>query len=187
MKTLILYSFLFASFFAKAQGTLPLDEQGKVAFSEIVVSSMKKETLFTNAKSWLTDQGFTLEKQDTIAGTLTASNEAPLYDKGYISKKIHGKVKYQVTIDVKDNKYRYNFTDFTFIYYKENRNYRMVPSGKAKPMEEPKAEGWQNLWNAHKRTTKALIENKVSQLKMAMLILPKSTTPVATQPQKDVW
>lgn len=187
MKTLIFYCLFFASLFARAQAVLPVDEQGKVSFNEVVLSTMPKEALLADAKSWLIDQGLKIQKEDTATGTVTAFNEVAVYDKGYITKKIHGKVKYQITIDVKDNKYRYTFTDFSFIYYKENRNYRMVPSGKTKPMEEVKAEGWQNLWDNHKKTTKALVETSIAQLKTAMLMLPKTIPPVANQPKKEVW
>jgi hypothetical protein len=170
---------LFKCAFVFAQTSLPVDEKGKVIFYEVIkAEDFKKGILYENAKNWLTENSFHIEStpEDSIAGKIVASQSFYVYARGYISKKIHGKITYKTSIEVKDNRYRYSFSDFTFFYYKEDRNYQMVPTGKEKPIEESKASGWQSLWEQHKKNTQVHITRQIQDLKSSMIELPKPKT-----------
>ena len=188
MKNLICVLMLVvASFGLHAQG-LPLDEQNKVCFYEIVkTDSMKAGLLYTNAKNWLLSWGYTLTEADSLNGRLLASHNFPVYDKGYVTKKIHGKISYHLLVEVKDHKYRYQFNDFVFAYYTEDRYSHSVPTGKTKALEEAMASGWQKLWEKHRSDTQAKVENLVVELKTAMLTLPKTSGAMAKQTKKEDW
>jgi hypothetical protein len=179
MKPAFTFFLIFCSVFAYSQSVLPTDEKGKVAFIEVVkTDSLGKELLYENAGKWLQANNFQLQvsAEDSIAGKWVAWQSFPVYARGYISKKIHGKINYTLTVAVKENRYRYEFSNFTFDYYKENRNYEMVPTGKHKALEEPQASGWQSLWEQHKKTTLNTVNTLVGSLKTAIIEIPKPKT-----------
>jgi hypothetical protein len=157
---------------------LPFDNQGKVSFYEVVpADSLRAGTLYAHAKHWLHRYGYTLSTADSVAGRLIATQALAMYDRGYLTKKLHGKVRYQLTLEVKDGRYRLQFTDFVFDYYHEDRTYRLVPTGKAKPLEDSLAAGWQKLWQNHRHDTLLGITTLQAELKTAMLAAPKPTAP----------
>ena len=161
---------------------LPLDNQGKVSFYEVVpADSLRAGTLYTHAKRWLRQYGYALSTADSAAGRLVATQALAMYDRGYLTKKLHGKVRYQLTLEVKDGRYRLQFTDFVFDYYHEDRAYHLVPTGKAKPLEDPLASGWQKLWQNHRHDTLLGITTLQAELKTAMLATPKPTAQLPTK------
>jgi hypothetical protein len=103
-----------------------------------------------------------------------------MYDRGYLTKKLHGKMRYQLTLEVKDGRYRLQVSNFAFDYYQEDRAYRLVPTGKVKPLEDTLAAGWQKLWQNHRTDTLLGITNLQAELKTAMLAMPKR--PAQTRP-----
>jgi len=188
MKSLIGVLLLAVSSFGLHAQGLPLDEQNKVSFYEVVkADSIKAGLLYTNARNWLLSRGYTLTEADSLKGRLVASHSFPVYDKGYVTKKIHGKISYRLRVEVKDNKYRYEFNDFVFAYYKEDRYSHSVPTGQTKALEEKTASGWQKLWEKHRSDTQAKIEALTNQLKVAILILPKTSGEMAKQTKKEDW
>lgn len=169
-----------------AQSLLPLSDAGKVSFAEVVkTDSLKKVQLYANAKAWLTTKGYKVfvSPADSSAGRLTAHHSFYVYARGYVFKKIHGNITYTATIEVKENKYRYTFDNFVFHYYKEDRNHKMVPSGKEKLLEEKKASGWQSLWESHQKNTHQTITMGIADLKATMSRIPdaKKELPVAAK------
>lgn len=152
---------------------LPLDERGKVSFYYVVkADSLPAGTLYGHAKGWLHRRGYTLATADSATGRLVATHMLNMYDQGYLSKKLHGKMRYQLTVEVKNGRYRLQFSEFVFAYYQENRVYHFVPTGKTKPLEEPLAAGWQKLWQGHRQDTLLGIASLTAELKTAMLAKP---------------
>jgi hypothetical protein len=163
---------------------LPLDSQGKVNFYEVVpADSLRAGTLYAHAKRWLAHHGYQVSTADSAGGRLVATQALALYDRGYLTKKLHGKVRYQLTLEVKDGRYRLEFNNFIFDYYHEDRAYRLVPTGKTKPLEDSLAAGWQKLWQSHRHDTLLGINSLQADLKTAMLAVPKP--PVAAQPVRS--
>lgn len=159
---------------------LPLDEQGRVSFYHVVkADSLPAGTLYGHAKGWLRRRGYALATADSVAGRLVATSALPVYDRGYLSKKLHGKVRYQLTVEVKNGRYRLQVSDFVFDYYHEDRAYRWVPTGKTKPLEDPQAAGWQQLWQTHRQDTLLGITGLAAELKTAMLAVPPPELPAA--------
>ncbi len=155
---------------AYAQATLPM-EGGKVLFYDVVpVDSLSKDILHQNARRCLTEHAFA-EVADSVTTegyTLTSTGKFPVYATGYASKKQNGVITYTLHIDIKEKKYRYRFTDFVFHYYRENRNYQFVPTGKTKPLEDSTASGWQKTWESNKKTTQTSVSTLVRDLKECM-------------------
>ncbi|TPG65787.1 DUF4468 domain-containing protein [Hymenobacter nivis] len=163
---------LLASRPAGAQA-LPLDAQGKVSFYYVVAAdSLAAGALYGHAKGWLRQRGYALTTADSAAGRLVATNALAVYDRGYLSKKLHGKVRYQLAVDVKEGRYRLQFSGFVFEYYQEDHAYHFVPTGKTKPLEDTQAPGWQKLWQSHRQDALLGINGLVAELKAAMRAAP---------------
>ena len=166
----IFFLFILLSASALAQDNLPRDENGKIVFEEIVkTDSMPASLLLKNAKTWI-NKNFaqTVKSIRSDSNSASAKGVFLVYTRGGISKEIHGAIRYNVTIQVKKNKYQYRFSDFVFEYYKINRNYQYVPTGQEKPLEIEKFAGWQPAWQNHKKETNNRINNLIGSLKSEM-------------------
>lgn len=187
MRLLLITCMLWLAGLAVRAQALPLDEQGKVSFYTVVkADSLRAGLLYAHAKNWLHRRGYALATADSAAGRLVATHALGVYDRGYLTKKLHGKVRYQCTVEVKNGRYRVQFTDFVFAYYQENHTYQFVPTGKTKPLEEPLAAGWQQLWQHHRQDTLAGITALQLELKTAMLAAPRPAAP-ALVPRSPEW
>lgn len=186
MRLLLLVCALWLAGRAAGAQALPLDDQGKVSFYAVEkADSLQASRLYAHAKSWLQRRGYALVEADSAAGRLVATHALGVYDRGYLTKKLHGNVRYRCTVDVKDGRYRAQFTDFVFAYYHEDHTYHLVPTGKTKPLEEPLAAGWQKLWQSHRQDTFAGITTLQAELKTAMLAKPRPVVPAPTARSAD--
>ena len=172
---------------------LPMDTTGKVTYYEIVEApTFTKGALYQNALTWVEalkgiENKVVIETADVLAGKIIANNEFPLYSQTGVLKKLSGKITYQMTIEVKDNLYRYRFTNFLFHYYKQDRTYKIVATGKTKKLEDPKASGWQKLWNKHRAQTATKIQTDLTELKIQMVYIPVSPTKEAEKKKEIKW
>lgn len=163
---------------AWAQAPVP---PGAFAFEEVVrADSVGTGPLYARAKAWLLRRGYKLAVADSAGGRLLATNALAVYDHGYLTKRLHGKVSYQLTLEVRAGRYRQQFADFSFAYYHQDRTYQWVPTGKTKPLAEPTAPGWQKLWESHGLATRQAVASLAAELKTAMLAV--APPPVARLP-----
>lgn len=176
----LLAALLLGTTVAGAQA-LPLDERGRVSFAEVVpADSLRAAVLYAHAKTWLRQRGYALAEADSAAGRLVGAHAFGVYDRGYISRRLHGKVRYRLTVEVKNGRYRAQFTDFSFAYYREDRTGRPQPTGQTKSLENATAPGWQKLWETHRHDTLLTVGTLAEELKTAMLTVPKPpAAPVA--------
>lgn len=155
----------------------PLNESGKIYFYEVVkADSLTKDFLYHNALKWVyalrnPDLQMTV-KPDSLKGKIEAENELSVYSQTGVLKKLSGKVTYTSSVEVKDNLYRYTFSNFVFHYYKQDRTYKIVATGKTKDLEDSKASGWQKLWDQHRNTVFKKITGDIAQLKIAIVEVP---------------
>jgi len=149
-------------------------------FANVVVAdSLSKEFLFHNARRWVdrlqaSSEKVVLSQNDSILGKIEAESSYLVYtQQAGILKKLSGRVSYKISIEVKDNKYRYHFSDFMFHYYKQDRYYNMVETGKVKSLNEQSASGWQKLWDSHRSTTQNKMKEYSKQLEIKMIEKPE--------------
>src|SRR4051812_18782001 len=95
-------------------------------FSNVVVTdSLSTQLLYHNAINWvsnLKDEKTVLSQSDSIVGKIEGESSYLVYtQQAGILKKLSGRVGYKISIEVKNNKYRYHFSDFVFHYYKQDR------------------------------------------------------------------
>ena len=175
----LLAGLLLAALAAGAQA-LPLDEQGRMGFVEVVrADSLRAGLLYSHAQTWLRRRGYDVAEADSAAGRLVAAHAFGVYDHSYVTKHLHGKVRYRLVVEVKNGRYRAQFTDFSFAYYQDDRSARPQPTGKTKPLEDTTAPGWQKLWETHRHDTLLTVTALAGELKTAMLSVPK--VPVLAQ------
>jgi hypothetical protein len=166
---------------SEAQKNLPVAGE-RVEFANVVVAdSLSKLLLFHNALNWTSslkenDEKLILSESDSVAGKISGESSFFVYAQSGILKKISGLITYKLSVEVKDNKYRYQLSDFVFHYYKQDRYYNMVETGKTKPLEELKAAGWQKLWTNHRATVSAKMKASAQQLEIKMAEKPKKIT-----------
>ena len=141
--------------------------------------------LYGHARAWLRQHGYTLAEADSAAGRLVAAHAFGVYDRGYVTRHLHGQVRYRLTVEVKQGRYRAQFTDFRFAYYQDDRSAHPQPTGKTKPLEDATAPGWQKLWESHRRDTALAVGALAAELKTAMLARPPTTT--APVPRGADW
>jgi len=155
----------------------PLNESGKISFYEVVkADSAKKNLLYHNALKWIyslrnPDLQMTV-LPDSVKGRIDAQNEFSVYSQTGVLKQLSGKITYTSSVEVKDNLYRYTFSNFVFHYYKQDRTYKIVETSKTKALEEPKAAGWQKLWTQHRTTIFKKINADIAQLKILIIEVP---------------
>ncbi|WP_210521070.1 DUF4468 domain-containing protein [Hymenobacter terricola] len=181
----LLAGLLLAAPVAGAQA-LPLDEAGRVGFAEVVrADSLRAGLLYSHARAWLRRRGYDVAEADSAAGRLVASHAFGVYDHGYVTKRLHGKVRYRLVVEVKEGRYRAQFTDFSFAYYQDDRSARPQPTGKTKPLEDATAPGWQKLWETHRHDTLLTVTALAGELKTAMLAV--SRPPLPPVPRSADW
>ena len=155
----------------------PLNESGKIYFYEVArADSLRKDVLYHNAVRWFyalrnPDLQMVI-KADSLKGKIDAQNELSLYSQTGVLKKLSGKVTYTSSVEVKDNLYRYTFSNFVFHYYKQDRTYKIVATGKTKDLEDTNASGWQKLWDQHRNTVFKKITADIGQLKTMIIEVP---------------
>jgi len=190
MKKLFLIVFLGIGFVA-SKGQSVSAVGNTFDFSNVVVvDSISKPVLYHHAINWINNnlkgEKVVLVQNDSILGKVEGESSYLVYNQqASILKKISGRVSYKISIEVKDNKYRYHFSDFVFHYYKQDRTYNMVDAGKTKPMNEPKAAGWQKLWNSHRATVQNKMKEYCKQLEIKMV--EKPATPEKVIDKKAEW
>ncbi len=198
----VLLHILCFNLFAQ-QANLPKDETGKITFYEVVkLDSVKKELLLNNAFQYLAglhlpELNATSKKKknykkinkkiaglpieiDSAVGKVQSRYAFKVY-KGQYAKHADGEISYDITLEVKEGRYRYIFTNFIFQPYALNRygKYTAV-SGIYKPLEGSAYEGNKD-WNKHKLTTVEKISGLIGSLKLKMLEKPLKDN----QPKKD--
>lgn len=168
---LIIFTGVFE--FCSAQ-LFPIDSvTKKITYSNIViVDSVPTTQLYKNAESWMSKNFKSATNYQTqfnlLEGFVKFSNSIMVYTKGMVSKEIHGRITYDVNVEIKEHKYRYSFTNFVFEYYKQNRQYKYEPTSRLKPLEKPKYPGWQPVWNKHKIGINNLVLQHIASLKNDM-------------------
>lgn len=104
----------------------PINSNNEYEFSEVILSELSKESLFSNAKSWVvenySDYKAVVQYESEPEGKIVIKG----YYEGFLPKIVKDKwfkyecVNYKITIDCKEKKYRYRIND---IVLKSVKNY----------------------------------------------------------------
>jgi hypothetical protein len=174
---MILLAVLFTlfGFTPQQQAPFPVDERGKYTLQEVTeIHGMDKNTLFENGKSFMKKLKVLNSKKNYLSvdkDNFTITNKASfyVYQHGSANKAIDGAVEYDITLEIKDGRYRYTITNFIFNEYKRNRYGKSEPvKGKYMPLEmEVSAlnkKGWENHRQVVYDKSQELIQNLYSNM-----------------------
>lgn len=121
MKATILFSsLLLCSTFAIAQdiSVLPQDAStGKVGYADVItLSGQTKGKLFTKAKKWIITRN---TEANPYSITIDSEPEGSINGKGSFALSADRRkylVQFAIALNIKDNKYKYEFTDFKILF-----------------------------------------------------------------------
>lgn len=154
---------------------LPLHENGKIMFREVVsVEGIPNNQLHSNAEAFVLSKGSNKKKHNKKndipdSTTFSAKCTYKVFQKT-LGQHPDGEIRYNLTIEVKEMRYRYTMTNFVFHPYKRNRygKYELI-GGKSKELEDETYAGKQNLWDKHRRELAIRMEKTIANLKTAMV------------------
>lgn len=109
----------------KTELSFPIDSVSHtVNYSEVIVANRKKEQLYKNAQKWVTET-----YSDYKAAVQSENPPDRLVVRGTFSLNdiIDSKIRYDVTIDVKDSKYRYQITNIQSGFKRMDGTYNWTP------------------------------------------------------------
>lgn len=167
-----------SSTFSIADDDAPIDPGKPIEFTEVVnVEGAQKDKLYSAALAWF---GGTFKKaqnvidvQDKEAGRIIGKASFPYNPVVFIgSAGIVGKVNYTVTIEVKDNKYRYRIDGFTHAgRYEGFGSFGLLTTASECPIEVrgPSPSGRRETWADLKQKAKREAEILIPTLKESML------------------
>ena len=171
-----MYRYLLIFFLANAnQGfaqaeNFPVDESGKYILTDVVeLKGMTKDQLFENGEKFMKKIKVLHSRSKYINSNkenyqLKNRGSFYVYRLGSLKKGIAGAVEYDITLDFKDEKYRYQITNFRFNEYKKNRYGKYEPiKGKYTPLEMEASSLNMKEWNNQKEVvyqkSQELIQN----------------------------
>lgn len=167
-------------------------QYGIITYHEVVNSpNLDKKLLFNNALNTLRGIKIVNQKKkednvstDTLAWSATTIGGFLVYH----LKSPFGEVRYSLTIEIKEERYRYTITDFVFYPYSRNR-YGKFERDKwvSKSLEEPRFEGHQKQWEKTKAKTAKKIVTLVTDLKLRMAEMPTEKAISPTVVTGDDW
>ncbi len=136
--------FLFFANYALAQSpAFPIDDSGKYIFSDVIaVPGINKGELYSKGEKFIQQ----LEVHNSTQNNLRKNHEdSTLFNKGSfvvhnlgaVKNSVGGIVVFDMTLEFKDEKYRYTITNFIFNPYKRNRYGKFESvAGKYTPLEK---------------------------------------------------
>lgn len=151
---------------------LPRNETGHIVFYEVVeADSFTQEELLDNARQFarktLGKKKVKAIQTDSVSSLVVKDANFKVYKK-VITQRMDGIIHYNFTLEAKEGKYRYFFSDFTFQPYERNRYGKFEPvSGKHKPLEED-FKGNKKDWEDHKESVATTLQSQIEELKITM-------------------
>ena len=164
------------------------DSVVKVVYSEIIkVDSSNRFDLFKRASKWVESQKFEVEEENALTGKISARNRFEVFSEKGVLAKPNGDFTHDFIIEVKDGKYRYTFTNFTYRKYKQDRQdlLKYIPEKSSKPIEDKSAPGWYKQWGKNKMQVSEKVNSYIVNLREAMKYVPP-TVPAQQKP-KEEW
>ncbi|HJP63723.1 MAG TPA: DUF4468 domain-containing protein [Mucilaginibacter sp.] len=190
-RILILFSCILTFQIVSAQKSLlSLNEQNKYIYYQVV------DLPGAGADS-LTKKAAAFVAENKLKGKLSADTTLVIHDKFQthsslsFSKHENGEITYTFTIQCKDSKYRFWFTDFTFIPYERDRYGAFVPvSGKEISLDNASSKLEKKELNGYLDQTGAYCQQMGLKLKDYMLqnhTAKKTAAPVVKKVVTDKW
>ncbi len=131
-----------------------------------------QEQLYSNANAWAKETfKKPLSSKDTTAWAITARGSFIVHNVVSLKKHPDGAVEFEISIEIKEARYRYTITNYTFIPYMRDRYGQFVPqNGKSMPLEYEPATMNKANWNGYVKTTHTKTMALIDQLTQAIMV-----------------
>jgi hypothetical protein len=164
-----------------AQPAMPADDLGRFLYQEVVpMNGYPASLLYGNARNFMQELSvradrskYYSEQEDSLTvynrGSFGMSN---MYT---IGKRTDGIVIFDMTVEVKEEKFRYTISNFQYREFERNRYGKFVPANKRDiPLERLPSGLQKKQWEANLEKTDELIQALILELKEKMAFSPKS-------------
>jgi hypothetical protein len=153
----------------------------------IDVPGYTQEQLFNNANSWSKE---TFKKprssRDSTSWSITASGSFTVHNVGSLKKHPDGVVEFEITIEIKEARYRYIITNYKVIPYERDRYAQFVPqNSKSMPLESNPSTMNKANWNSYIKTAHSKSLALIDQFSQAVMT-PDLQTPKKVK-RNDSW
>ena len=166
--------FILICFFqanAQTDESLPLDERGKLIYYEVVtVKNIKPQTLKVRVLNFVNKKNNDL-KLKSLQGDTTFLAKGKLVISKTLLVMSHpsGEVQYEFQIDIKEGKYRFWLTNFSFLPYQRDRYGNFIPSTTVGiPLENDPGKLNAGQWKEYKSQTAKYAKDFAGKFKLAM-------------------
>ena len=176
---------LFKVATASAQAdSLVMDENNKYIYYQVVAQpASTADSLQARAIAFAKNafEAGKLKFKKSDKGTISATGGVLVSKKSSVAMHEDARIDYTMTIEVKDNRYRYWFTDFVIVPYARDRYANFVPvTGKNLPLENGMSTLSKKDFDGYSAKLFANIKDIGNRLKTYM------KTPVASSIKKEV-
>jgi len=186
--------FFFVSCFvivnAQTEQSLPVDEQGKFIYYEVVNSTAAKDLLKQRAINYAKKQNKDLKFKAIQGDTaLLATGKLVINKTLLVMSHPSGEVLYKFQTEIKEGKYRFWLTDFSFIPYQRDRYGNFVPSTSIGiPLEKDPGKLNAGEWKVYKAQTVKYAKDFAVKFKNFMASkTPVTVLPVEKKVVKKEW
>jgi len=154
-----------------SQDTLSLNEHGRLILYEIVTADkISKEKLYERSDLFLHHyKKFKVIKEGSTDSSLLARGKFVLTKNSFVLSHPSGEVLFKLSVEVKEGRYRFWLTDFSYIPYVRDRYGNFVPStAKGAPLEQRPAGYSEANWNDNLMGTAKQARVLANDLKKAL-------------------
>jgi hypothetical protein len=96
--------------------------EGKLLFTDVVEKeNQNQEALYALAVQTFSGGKKNKLKKNEDEKTISLSKSLTLYEKGILSRIPYTEIQYQLLLEFKDGRYRYQYKNFSFLPYERNR------------------------------------------------------------------
>ncbi|MDQ7950046.1 MAG: hypothetical protein REI78_14645 [Pedobacter sp.] len=190
---ILVFCLLSSTVLSKAQQdtVLPIDEQGKLIYYELVhTDQVSKDSLKNRAVRFLNKKDTGLKLKSVLGDTATeASGKFVISKTLLVMSHPSGEVLYQFHVEYKEGKYRFWMTNFLFIPYQRDRYGNFVAaSSVGMPLENMPGKLNASQWKEYQVQATASAKQMAQKFKLAMENQVQPTTvPAATKIVKKSW
>lgn len=174
MKKIVLSLFLFGTVVAATAQDFPKNDKGQIVYEEVVkIENVTKDNLFRQARKWMTEtynedsqDDDVIYASDSYLGELAANPYMWMELNNFGSVIDAGAVLYDIKIDIKDGRYRYQIVN---LYHEAQRS--RLGAGGALEDQEPDCgliNMQQKYWDEIKVQAHANFTALIESLKQAM-------------------
>lgn len=186
---LVLFTLSFVQLWAQEGALLPVDEKGKLIYYEVVsLKDQYKDSLQVRAFHYL-KKNKKLKFNSSLRDSLLIAEGKMVVDKTLlVMSHPSGEILYRFYVEVKDSKYRFWLSDFSFIPYQRDRYGNFVPTTNiSTPLEQNPGKLNASQWKEYQLQAAKYAKNIAVGFKQYMANLTPVVMPAVQKVVDKNW